>query len=98
MKLFRSASLGDWAAAFTMLGLIALFIMRSSNVAGEALAGVKENESSIKSIEIKLEQVEDSVMTLGIQNSQEHKALRKTTEDTYKIVKLLAEKDGIVVP
>jgi anionic cell wall polymer biosynthesis LytR-Cps2A-Psr (LCP) family protein len=98
VKLFRTASLGDWIAVVTFIGVIALFTVRASSNATHAIDGVAENKASIGVLAEKLESVEDSVMTLGITNSKEHQALRKTTTDTYTVVKLLAEKNGIIVP
>ena len=98
MRLFKNATLGEWISLVLLIGTITVFLVRASVKAETAVAGVGVNKTSIEVITERMDRVEDTVLTLGLTNSAEHRALEKTTRDTYKIVKLLAEKEGIIVP
>jgi len=91
MKLFRSASLGDWIALVTFIGLITVFTVRASSLS-------TANKEQIEIISPKLEALEDTVMLMNANNKKEHKALEKTTRATYSLVSQMAKKQGILIP
>jgi hypothetical protein len=98
MKMFRSASLGDWVALALLVGTILLFTVSANTTAKANSAGVKENKQNLKIVTDKVEAMGDSVLALKLTNRADHKELKKTSDNTYKIVKLMAEKQGLIVP
>ena len=96
--MFRSAKLGEWVALATLVGIIALFLVKSNSNAAAAVVGVGKNKANIEVISEKVEAMGDSMLVLTLNNRSEHKAMNKVGNDTYELVKLMAKQQGIVVP
>ena len=98
MGLFKEAKLADWVAVVLLVGSVLVFSVRATVLAKTNSGDIQENKSSIEMTNKSVSSLSDSVLALTLNNRSEHKALKKTSDDTYKVIKLMAEQQGIIVP